>query len=180
MPVRACGHIDRHLENGYDFRMHFVKLVILSLGLIGCNGEAGRQMNEPDPDFGEMKFNGIDAWDCRIDFGFPHEMTNGFAVHVWAPEEGPTENQRTQFRELKRRYVSLWPEIASRIAGVHDRLQSSDDVADAMSDWVAVHLGEHAEDSVEFVITLNLPEEGSRGYFVPLTGWEVGDVVVAD
>jgi hypothetical protein len=49
-----------------------------------------------------------------------------------------------------------------------------------MSQFIAVHIGEHAEDSVELVYTLSLPTEGSRAYFVPLSDWKVSEVVVAE
>ena len=137
-------------------------------------------MELSDPDFGEMKYNGIDAWDCRVEFDFPHEKTRWFAIHLWAPANGPMESQRLRFRELKSRYESLWPEIASRIATVHDHLATAGDVSSAMSEWIAVHIGEHSPDSVEFVIDLDLPDEGSPGYFIRLDGWKVGEAIIAE
>ncbi len=155
-------------------------LFLVTLCFIGCKSEDASQMKKPDPDFGEMKYNGIDAWDCRLEFDFPHENTHYFAVHVWAGENGPTEKQRSRFQELKRRYKLIWPDIALQIATAHERLETVDDVGAAMSKWLSVHLGEHAEDSVEFVIDLNMPDEGSRAFFIPLEQWKVGDAIVAD
>jgi hypothetical protein len=132
-----------------------------------------------DPDFGEMQFN-IDAWDCRVKYDFPHGNTHSFAIHIWSDDSGPSEAQRVAFRELKSRYHQLWPGIASGILGVHPTLKSVDDLNGSTSQFVAVHLGEHAEHSVELVYDLALPGEGSRGYFVLLAGWKIKEVIVAD
>jgi hypothetical protein len=133
-----------------------------------------------DADFGMMRHNAIDAWDCCVEFDFPHRNTSTFAVHVWASQAGPTEVQRLAFRELKSRYLQLWPDIANGILGVHPSLKTVEDLNQFMSQFIAVHIGEHAEDSVELVYTLSLPTEGSRAYFVPLSDWKVSEVVVAE
>ncbi len=137
-------------------------------------------MKRPDLDFGVMEYNGIDAWDCRVQFSFPHKNTQFFAIHLWARENGPTEKQRLRLRGLKNRYESLWPEIASRIITVHERLRTTNDVGAAMSERLSVHIGEHAEDSVEIVIDIKLPGESYRGYFISLEEWKIGNAVPAD
>ena len=133
-----------------------------------------------DPDFGRMKHNTIDAWDCRVEFDFPHGKTNYFAVHIWAHSEAPTKKQRKIFRELKTRYDGLWPDIASSIIMVHKEIESQAELEAAMREWVAVHLGEHDEDSLELVIDLDFPDEGTRGYFIPIENWNVGKAVIAE
>lgn len=133
-----------------------------------------------DPDFGLMRHNGIDGWDCRVAFDFPHGKARSFAVHIWASEDGLSETQRLAFRQLKSRYDQLWPEIAKGILAVHQTLKSADELNDSVSEFVAVHIGEHAEDSVELVYDLDLQGEGSRGYFVPLSNWTVNEVIVAE
>jgi hypothetical protein len=137
-------------------------------------------MNMNDTDFGAMKHNGIDAWDCRCEFEFPHPKTRHFAVHLWAPETGPSDAQRFGFRELKTRYRELWPDIANGIVSVHPTLKSINELNSSTSEWVAVHISEHAEDSIELVYYLVLPDEGSRGYFAPLDGWNIREVIVAE
>ena len=137
-------------------------------------------MVSPDPDFGEMAFNEIDAWDCRLPFGFPHQKTHEFALHIWAGATGPTNAQRDQFKTLKTKYSELWPQIAKNMIACHDKLAAMDDVANAMSPHVSVHIGEHNETSVEFVIDLDLPDEGFRGYFIQIENWNVGRVVIAE
>src|SRR5688500_7568459 len=78
-------------------------LLILALIVNGCQSDRASQMDTPDPDFSDMEYNGIDAWNCQIEFEFPHDKTHYVAVHVWALENGPTETQRIRFRELRRR-----------------------------------------------------------------------------
>ena len=64
--------------------------------------------------------------------------------------------------------------------GCHDQLETIVDVSNAMSGWISLHLGEHHETSLELVIDLDLPNEGTRGYFIPVEDWFIGDVVIAD
>lgn len=77
-----------------------------------------------DPDFGLMHFN-IDAWNCTVSFEFPHPTTSYFAIHVWAPETGPTEDQRVAMRRLKAEYGRLWPRIAKAIVTLHRTLRTT-------------------------------------------------------
>ncbi len=103
-----------------------------------------------DPDFGSMKYNGFSAWDCRIDFQFPHPSSKYFAVHIWSSDEtGPSQKQRETFRELKRRYESHWPAIASSIVAVHASITDPFDVAKVMRERVGVHIGELHDNSIE-------------------------------
>lgn len=105
-----------------------------------------------DPDFGSMRHNSIDAWDCRIKFGdFPHPNARTFAIHIWTGKDAPTERQRQAIRELKARYLQLWPQIARGIIGVHESLKSADQLNSAVSEFISVHLGEYSEDSIEIV-----------------------------
>ena len=156
-----------------------IYLPILLAVFMGCQGTPS-ETEMSDPDFGTMTYNGIDAWDCRVGFEFPHPKACYWAVHVWAPATGPSDSQRLRFRELKSRYSELWAAISHALVNVHPTLTSLDDLNNSTSECVAVHLGEHDEGTVEIVYTLGLPEEGGRGYFVPLEGWEVGTVVVAE
>ena len=78
-------------------------------------------MQNHDPDFGQMKYNGFSAWDCRINFQFPHPSSKYFAVHIWSN--------------------------------------------------IAVHIGELYDNSIELVIELNLPDEGTKGYFISIENW---------
>lgn len=138
-------------------------------------------MQNNDPDFGQMKYNGFSAWNCRIAFQFSRPSSKYFAVHIWSNDEtGPSQQQRETFRELKRRYESLWPEVASRIVAVHASLVSPFEVAKVMRERVAVHIGEQDEKSIELVIELDLPDEGTKGYFIPIENWIVKDAIVAE
>ena len=95
-------------------------------------------------------------------------------------ESGPTENQRDCFNTFRSKYNELWQQIANKLIECHDELHSIDDASNAMSGWVSLHLGEHHETSLELVVDLDLPNEGTRGYFIPIKNWSVGDAVVAD
>lgn len=166
---KGCGTFNRKAAYGSE------------LGLKWNSSENGMQKN--DPDFGQMKYNGFSAWDCRIDFQFPHPSTKYFAVHICSSDEiGPSQQQRETFRELRRRYEALWPAIASGIVAVHASITDPFDVAKVMRERVAVHIGELHENSIELelVIELDLPDEGTKGYFIPIENWSVKDVIVAE
>ena len=51
-----------------------------------------------------------------------------------------------------------------------------------MRERVGVHIGELHENSIELelVIELDLPDEGTKGYFIPLENWSVKDAIVAE
>ena len=138
-------------------------------------------MQNNDVDFGRMKYNGFSAWDCQIDFTFPHPSSKYFAVHVWSNDEsGPSSIQRETFRKLKQQYATLWPDIASQIIAVHATLREPTEVAKAVRERVAVHIGEQDEQSLELVFELDLPGEGSKGYFIPIIDWSVKEAIVAE
>lgn len=88
--------------------------------------------------------------------------------------------QRETFRELKSRYESIWPAIASRIVAVHATLLKPSEVAKVMRERIAVHMGELDDNSIELVIELNLPDEGTKGYFISIENWSVKDAIVAE
>jgi len=88
--------------------------------------------------------------------------------------------QRETFRELKRRYDSLWPAIASRIVAVYASFPDLSEVAKVMRERIAVHIGELHDNSIELVIELNLPDEGTKGYFISIENWSVKDAMVAE
>jgi hypothetical protein len=138
------------------------------------------ETRDHDPDFGAMQYDGIGAWDCHICFEFPHPPTYYFAVHVWASETGPSSVQQATLRRLKEKYADLWPSLASTIVDLHPTITKREELAEAMRDWVSVHLGEHSEDSVEFVYDLDLEGEGTRGYFIRLEDWKIVEAVVAE
>lgn len=158
-----------------------LNLLVLFLAVVGCASLPDEQSMTSDPDFGSMKFNGIDAWDCRVDFDFPHPKTKYFAIHLWQYDPaGPTSAQRECLRRLKEQYAQLWPDIAGKIIAVHETVRTQKEVEDAMPQRLAAHIGEQGEDAVELVIDLDLPGEGSRGYFIPIVDWQVQDAIVAE
>lgn len=136
------------------------------------------RMNKADPDFGEMQFNGLDAWDCHFAFDLPHPPTWYFAIHVWADERGPTERQRQVMRWLPAAYAGLWPNVANRIIGLHPGLQDRE--ALRLREWVSVYIGEDSEDSLQLVYDLDEPEDGNRAYFITISDGNIVDAYVAD
>lgn len=135
--------------------------------------------SDGDADFGQMR-KGIDSWDCRVKFDFPHPPTQYFAVHVWASDSGPSKIQRQALRRLKKQYTTLWPSITSTIVGLHPTINENAQVEAAMREWVSVHLGEHQEDSIELVYDLDLPDEGTRGFFIRLEDDGIVEAVIAE
>lgn len=49
-----------------------------------------------------------------------------------------------------------------------------------MRERIAVHMGELDDNSIELVIELNLPDEGTKGYFISIENWSVKDAIVAE
>ena len=66
------------------------------------------------------------------------------------------------------------------VVDVHPRVHAIDDVNNATSEWVSVHIGEHEENSIEFVYDLELAGEGTRGYFIRLDSWKVKQTIIAE
>ena len=133
-----------------------------------------------DADFGYIQFNEIDAWDCNVSAKLPHPPTYYLALHIWSDEGGPTELQRQRVRWLKRDYVRLWPQIAETICRLHPDLTDSSQLTGVMRDYLSVHIGEHSEDSVQLVYDLDLPDEGTRGFFISVTETGVIGAFVAE
>lgn len=137
-------------------------------------------MDNIDADFGNLEFNGIDAWDSQTECMFPHTRIRRLFVHIWADASGPTHAQRQRFRELKSRLIHLWPNIIARIAAAHERLHTTEEVAAVMPEDVSVHLGEHGDTSIELVIALQSSGEERRAFFIPLDAWNAGEAIVAE
>ena len=137
------------------------------------------QAGPRDLDFGVMQFNGIDAWDCSAIVDLPHPRTRFFTIHVRGDEKGPTELQRQRIRWLKVAYDDLWPRIAEAIGRLHPDLSDPEEVTSALRSWIGVRIGEHANDSIELVYVLNLPNEGARGFFVTVSESGVGEAYAA-
>ncbi|MFO0939887.1 MAG: hypothetical protein U0930_03895 [Pirellulales bacterium] len=84
-------------------------------------------MQFADHVFGQCQFNGIDAYDCRVEIPTPHSTTTIFATHVWALESTPSERQRSTFANFVSHYDELWPKIADTLATLHPTLNSPDE-----------------------------------------------------
>ncbi len=135
-----------------------------------------------DPTFGEIEFS-IDAWDGIVPYEHAPSNAAEFAVHIWADDAGPTTLQRRTFDGLKARYPTLWPSIARALLDCRPDLGSTDAVEAGLNPTVGCYIeGEGGADHANFelVYTLDLPDEGSRGYFVRIVGWEVIEAMAAE
>jgi uncharacterized protein YoxC len=130
--------------------------------------------------FGQCRFNSIDAYDCSLIIATPHSDSTKMASHVWLYGEAPTTLQEKAFEDLVARYDQLWPNVASKLATLHPELDSVEDIRRCVRNRVAVHVGEHAEDSIELVYEFDLPNEGSRGFFLRVDGIQVIDGFMAE
>lgn len=133
-----------------------------------------------DQQFGEFRFNGIDAYDCRIELPTPHSTSTIFAIHAWAWASVLTERQHSTFASLITHYDELWPQIADTLARLHPSLKSREEVLQYLKTRVAVHVGEYSEDSLELVYEFDLPEEGFRGFFLRVEHLEIVDGFIAE
>ena len=77
-----------------------------------------------DPEFGSLRFC-VDSWDGLTPFAFEPGHTTHFAVHVLAPESGPTSAQQAVYRDLKSHYGELWPAIAQTLVKCFDGVSTS-------------------------------------------------------
>ena len=135
-----------------------------------------------DPVFGDIEFD-VDAWDGICPFVFPASRTAEFAVHVCADDAGPTDGQRSTFKELLARYAAMWPDIARSLAACHPALSTAEEVGRSLSSTVGCYIEEGASGGhhdFELVYEFDLPGEGSRGFFVRIVGWEIAEAVMAE
>ncbi len=130
--------------------------------------------------FGPCRFNSIDAYDCSRIIATPHSDSTEMASHVWLYGDAPTALQEKAFEDLVARYDQLWPNVASKLATLHPEVESVEDIRRYVRNRVAVHIGEHAEDSIELVYEFDLPNEGSRGFFLRVDGIHVIDGFMAE
>lgn len=133
-----------------------------------------------DPVFGECRFNGIDAYDCSRVVATPHSPATQLAAHIWLYDDGPTDLQKAVFADLISRYEQLWPNVASELVALHPELSTVAEVEQSLRNRVAVHIGEHAEDSLELVYEFALPNEGIRGFFLRVDGTQVTGAFIAE
>jgi hypothetical protein len=135
---------------------------------------------EPNATFGACEHNGIDALDCSISVATPHSPETKFASHIWLYEDQPTRLQRQLFIELRNHYDEFWPTIAQELLRLHPDLSTTEDVTTFVKNRVGVHIGEHAEDSLELLYEFNLPNEGFRGFFLRVQNAAIVQSFVAE
>ncbi len=87
----------------------------------------------------------------------------------------PSERQRLAFASFVSNYHELWPKIADKLSTLHPTLNCPEEVKRHLKDRVAIHLGEHSEESLELVYEFDLPNEGSRGFFLRVVDLEIVD-----
>lgn len=131
-----------------------------------------------DDDLGQCEFDGISAFNCARVVATPHADTTKFASHVWLYGDEPTAPQKRAFARLVDNYEDLWPDVANRLASLHPDLSTTEDVMNSLRDPVAVHIGEHAEESMELVYEFDLPDEGFRGFFFRIDDLRVVDAFI--
>lgn len=136
-----------------------------------------------DPDFGSLQYR-VDAWDGLSPFEFEPSHTTHFAVHILAPESGPTAAQQAVFRELKGRYAQLWPAIAGTIAKCAGIAADVDGLGEVLDPVVGLYMLEDFESpeeaEFELVYDVSQPEARGKACFVRLRPWEIVEAVVAD
>jgi hypothetical protein len=133
-----------------------------------------------DSIFGRCSFNSIDAYDCSRMIATPHSDSTEIASHIWLYGGAPTALQEKAFEDFVACYVKLWPNVASKLAILHPEMESVEDVRRCVRNRFAVHIGEHAEDSIELIYEFDLPNEGSRGFFLRVDGMQVIDGFIAE
>lgn len=133
-----------------------------------------------DSVWGRCQFDGVEAWQCSRVIETPHSPTTRLVTRVWLYDDSPTELQETRFADLVENYDQLWPEVARVLATLHPGLTTVEEVQTHVRDDVAVHVGEHEEGSVELIYEFNLPDEGTRGFFLRIDGRRVIDAIIAD
>lgn len=130
--------------------------------------------------FGLCRFNSIDAYDCSRMIATPHSDSTEIASHIWLYGGAPTALQEKAFEDFVACYDKLWPNVALKLAILHPEMESVEDVRRCVRNRVAVHIGEHAEDSIELVYEFDLPNEGSRDFFLRVDGMQVIDGFIAE
>ena len=178
------------MPNFYTLSISTIVILVLLVVMVICfrsrrntrqpSRETKRETKGTASIFGQCRFNSIDAYDCSRIIATPHSDSTEMASHVWLYGEAPTALQEKAFEDLVARYDQLWPNAASKLATLHPELDSVEDIRRYVRNRVAVHIGEHAEDSIELVYEFDLPNEGSRGFFLRVDGIQVIDGFMAE
>ncbi|MDM4019435.1 hypothetical protein [Roseiconus lacunae] len=134
---------------------------------------------DPDPILGSCTFNGLDAYDCSRIAPTPHSPNVNFASHLWIDGDAPTDRQKAAFAALLSSYEQLWPSVARTLVELHPALTGIAEVEAHLSNRIAVIIGEYTEDSLELIYEFDLPDEGSRCFFLRICGNEILEAVIA-
>jgi hypothetical protein len=127
-----------------------------------------------DPDFGAI-FYGIDAWCGEAAFDRPISGTQSLRIHLRSGTNGPSQEQRQLLHELKRRYNSLWPQIAARIVSLRPDIVEVKRLPSLLSPTVGLNVpGVIGSEVFDFTLVYEFKDDRNRkGYFISFASWSV-------
>lgn len=126
------------------------------------------------------------AWEGTVPFYHDETRSTTMQLSILSGDGPPTETQRELFRQIVKRYPSMWPEIAQELVSNHPRLKTVEAITQHIGQ---PHLvldpilpGKPLSWSLQY--SFDAENEGEFcdycGYFVEFTDWKIIGVDVAD
>ena len=128
-----------------------------------------------DSVFGHLDYH-IDAWDGDVPFDCPPFQSAH--VHLWASASGPSDAQRSLFREFINRHDGIWPQIADALVRCHRDITSVDELTARINPRVCIDIQDDVPDMELSYSVSGDPEY--REYFVKIRDWEIVEIGAAD
>ena len=120
-----------------------------------------------DTVFGPLEYN-ANAWDG--DLAFPRSPFTHAHVHIFAPDNGPTDLQRQVFQELLTQYHDLWPKIARAVCKCHPDLTSIEELERQVCPRISVDL---YDPPTTIGLTVSFGDDWDDGYSVRIRDGEI-------
>jgi hypothetical protein len=124
-----------------------------------------------DPDFGAIQFN-ISAWDGKVPFKFAPSGTKTIQFHLNGSEDGPSQDQRELFQQLRARYAALWPSIAESLCKCHLEHKAKSKLRVLLNPLVYLTMGKEPGSELELGYSFR-SDPDHCSYFVVIRDWEV-------
>jgi len=177
------AHPVKHASGTVTFKVELLRLwmwltasgaVVAAVGGVGAIHWAIKLRRPPearivDSTFGELRRVANSEWTGEVMFS-PTQQRVG--VSIDASADGPTDGQRSLFRQIEQKYDELLPEISRSLAEFVEQdwqfeLRDIELPADPQSDrWT----GQYEKTG----------EEDFMGYFVEVVNWKVTDITGVD
>ena len=134
------------------------------------------EIEKNDPIFGLVKKKGNYEWEGFVEYFL--DSKEKIFIAIEADDNGPTENQRNIFLEIKKKYHSLYPQILKDLTTYFDGAYSEEEVVKFLHPISLYFSAEKPKWSISFV--LGIEAEGDMAYDVDFMGLEIDEISAGD